>query len=73
MCLFCTVVPMTISLGARSHVKYIERRKAAEARGEKPPKIISVRAMETAMTVATFGLVVGAVLYHASTASHGMA
>lgn len=38
MYLFCTAVPMTFALGTRAHAKHIKRCKAAEARGEPPPK-----------------------------------
>ena len=64
MCLFCTAVPMTFALGARAHAKHIEKRKAGEARGEPPPKFISVRVIQRATAVATITLVVGAVIYH---------
>lgn len=64
MCMFCTAVPMTIALGARAHAKHIERRKAAQARGEPPPKFISVHTIQRATAVATVTLVVGAVIYH---------
>lgn len=57
---------------ARAHAKHIERRKAAEARGEPPPKIVSVRAIQTATAVVTFGLVIGAVVYHASIPTQGV-
>jgi hypothetical protein len=66
MCMFCAAFPMTLALGARAHAKHIERRKAAEARGEPPPKNGSVRVIQTATAVLAFGLVIGAVVYHAS-------
>ncbi|MAS35495.1 MAG: hypothetical protein CL610_15900 [Anaerolineaceae bacterium] len=72
MCLFCTAVPMTIALGARTHAKHIERRKAAEARGEPPPKMVSVRAIQTATAVVALGLGVGAVVYHTSLSTQGV-
>ncbi len=72
MCMFCTAVPMTLALGARAHAKHIERRKAAEARGEPPPKFVSVRAIQATTAIAAFGLVVGAVVYHASISTQGV-
>lgn len=64
MCMFCTAVPMTMALGARAHAKHVERRKAAEARGELPPKFLSVQVIQRATAIATVTLVVGAVIYH---------
>lgn len=64
MCLFCTAVPMTFALGARAHAKHIEKRKTAEARGEPPPKFVTVRTIQHATAVASVTLVVGAVIYH---------
>lgn len=66
MCMFCTAVPMTVALCARAHVKHLERGKAAEARSQPPPKIVSIRAIQTATAIAALGLVVGAVVYHTS-------
>jgi len=68
MCLFCTAVPMTFALGARAHAKHIERRKAAEARGEPPPKFVNVTVIQRATAVAAVGLVAGAVIYHTTVA-----
>jgi hypothetical protein len=62
--MFCTAVPMTIALGARAHAKHIERRKAAEARGEPSPPSIAVDTIQRATAVATVTLVVGVVIYH---------
>jgi hypothetical protein len=68
MCFFCTAVPMTVALGARAHVKHIERRKEAEARGEPAPKFVNVTVIQRATAVATIGLVAGAVIYHTAVA-----
>ncbi len=68
MCFACTVIPMTISFGARAHVKHIERRDKALARGEAPPKFVTVTTLQTATAVAVVGLVVVAVLYHTTVA-----
>lgn len=70
MCLLCTAIPMTMSLGARAHVKWIEKRDLAQMQGAPVPEFISVPLVVRATSVATIGLVVGAVVYHSLAGPH---
>lgn len=64
MCFLCMAIPMTVSLGARAHVKHRERCQEAATRGEPTPKFVNVVVLQKASSVAVVGLVAGAVVYH---------
>jgi hypothetical protein len=68
MCFFCAAIPMTVGFGARAHVRHIERRDKAVARGERPPKFVNMRVIQRASAVAAVGLMAGAVIYHTTIA-----